>query len=153
MIRKRFRRRKFKVIDVIGDSPAVYDYLTVPDFQANAATGTATNPENANDNDWNTDVIATLNQYIEIDFGKVFAFKQFKHCGDSSNNGDGEWKIQYWDGVGWIDWVTGISTFEFEQTWTSWQSGDAVTAQKIRIVASVQDSVGSNSSGEWEVKY
>jgi hypothetical protein len=130
---------------------------TVALFQANAATGTFNgNPERINDNAPDVWGNATaIDQYAEVDFGIVVSLNQFRHYGESTQNGDGAWKIEYYNLVthAWADWVTGIATRTAE-SWTSMDSsGGEIITDKIRITCTTVDSGGQSKIGELEVVY
>lgn len=130
---------------------------TVALFQANAATGTCTDPDNINDN--NTGTFADfdgVNEYAEIDFGKVVSITQFRYYGNASHNEDGTYKIQYYDLAdhAWTDWKTGIATRT-----ASWSTLETVSTQftdKVRIIATALDTgitPNKNKPYEFEIYY
>ena len=128
--------------------------LTVVEFQKNAATGSAENPQRMNDNDTGNQVsMDAINKYAEVDFGRPFYITEFRHFGWASQNQDGYSKIQYWDGYAWQDLNTGIATRV--DTWSSWIAlTKAVVTNKIRLVATALDTKFSeNNTGELEMRY
>ncbi len=135
---------------------APVDPLTVELFQTNPATGTMTFPERLNDTETGVaSAIATVGQYAEVDFGRFFTVSQFRQYGHTNQNGDGEWKLQYWDGADWQDWHTGIPTRTLA-SWSNWESpANPIIASKLRLVCVVKDTSGSGQSGivELEAKY
>ena len=138
-------------IDVPAGGKFIQLLLSV--FQATAATGTATTPQNLNDNNVANPMEANLNEYGEVDLGTLHRFKQWRDYGDTSNIGDGVWKIQYLDeNNAWQDWVTGIAC-RATATWTNWSVETEVVGYKIRLIATTEDSVGYSSISELEVKY
>lgn len=139
--------------------PGAYTELTVAYFQVYPATGTMPSfPEHVNDN--NTGNLSTgwaIGQYCEINLGGAFKLTQFRHYGAIANNGDGVWKIQYYDiaGASWEDWVTGIAT-RATADWSNWDSsGGEISTNKIRLVITTVDSGagGQSNIAELEVKF
>lgn len=134
-----------------------YDYndLTVEDFQANPATGTAAGPEHLNDND----VIfaarfLNVGEYAQVDFDKVFRLNKHQYIGVDAQNQDGTYKIQYFNLItgAWTDWITDIPTRL--DSWSGWQSGSTIITTKVRIIAtSIDTLLFTNFVGEWEMKY
>jgi len=130
---------------------------TVAIFQATPATGNfTTSPENINDNNTGTNAQATvIDQYAEVDFGRAVAIKRYRQFGSTDNNGDGSWKIQYWDLTtgAWADWVTGIAT-RVGTTWSELITEDLKYTTKIRLVATAIDTLlTKNYIFELEVIY
>jgi len=121
---------------------------TVALFQANPATGTfVTNPKYINDNATaNPAAASVIGQYAEVNFGKVVRILRWRQFGWIGNDGDGEWKIQYYNLVThtWIDWVTGIVT-RVTSDWSTLDTEIAVLTDKIRLVATVIDTQGATS--------
>ncbi len=133
---------------------SAYILLTVADFQANAATGTVSEPARLNDNNPALSAIAgVVNQYAEVDFGNIFRITEFRSYGDSSNTGeDGYWKIQHWDGEGWVDNTVNIPTRKTE-TFTDWiPLAEAVSTTKIRFVCTLLDHSANSYIGELEMR-
>lgn len=128
---------------------------TVALFQANPATGTfSTAPQNTNDNNTGTQAqSAATDQYAEVDFDKVVLIRRWRQFGSVSNNGDGTWKIQYYNLAthAWVDWVTGIVT-RVTADWSSLTTETEVLTDRIRLVNETLDS-GQNRVGELEVYY
>lgn len=137
---------------------AEYTPMDVEHHRAISAVGDfdGTQPSskvNNNDptNGANTTSVGT---YAEIVLPAAMKITQFRQYGNTSNNGDGAWKIQYKDIDGiWNDWVTGISTRALA-SWSSWDSsGGEVVAIAIKLIATTVDSSGYSRIGELEVKY
>ncbi len=127
--------------------------LTVEDFQANPATGTLSDPERINDDNVNTNAYTFINgRYAEVDLGSNFRIKQYRQYGSSLNEGDGVFKIEYWDGS-WHDWITDISIQNYAG-WSDWIEGEEVTGSKLRFTVTTVDTGGSGIViNELEVKY
>ena len=130
---------------------------TVADWQANAATGTWTNPQYINDGETVNGCYPTVvGQYCEINYGKIISVNQFRHFGHPAFAGDGRVKLMCWDLVAhaWVDWVTDIPP-ETTGNWTDWDSsGGEIITSKIRLVSVVLDT--GPDGGVWkefEVKY
>ena len=126
--------------------------LTVADFQANPATGTADDPQNIN----NGSVVDSAffdveDEYCEIDFGFIALISQYRWMGDEINKYlSDKCKIQHWDGSVWVDNTVDIPVVL--NVWTDWTSlTKAVLTSKIRWVIS-QMSVGPFRIRELEVK-
>jgi len=134
---------------------ADYNDLTVAAFQANAATGTATAPENVNDGDIDTYVDMTpIGEYCEIAFSKAYRLNKFRHIGYAEHNEDGTYKIQYFNLTtgAWTDWITDIPTIL--HAWSAWTAGTTIVTSKVRIVATATDTAyNSNFPAEFEMKY
>lgn len=116
--------------------------LTVALWQANAATGTAAvTPESLNDNNVGTAVsYDTVDQYSEVDLGDIYAVSQFRMFSEYAHNGDGNFKIQYYDGSAWQDLNTGIATLTVASTWSSWTDLTThIVTNKIRFVCTALD--------------
>lgn len=129
--------------------------LTEAIFQSRAATGTMTNPQNLNDNDTGTLAIGdAVDEYAEVDFGTVLQIKQYRHYGNYQNNGNGKFKLQYWDGAAWQDWETDITTDAIGM-WSDWISPAAgvKAALKVRAVVTLLDTSGANRIAELEIRY
>lgn len=142
----------YRIVDAVAvDFPE----LTVADWQKNAATGTATNPEYINDNDTNTFVpFDAVDEYCEIEFDELFYVNAFRYYGNDDQNEDGTYKLQYFDcdTQAWVDWKTGIPTRL--GSWSDPADLDLVLTKKVRIVPTALDSAyGWNIPREWELKY
>ncbi|GAJ06710.1 unnamed protein product, partial [marine sediment metagenome] len=123
------------------DSAAFITPLTVALFQVNAATGDMDTPAAINDDNTGTLAFAdTVGKYAEVDFGAAYHIREYRHSGTTDNNGDGKWKIQYWDGDSWEDWQTNISTRN-AVTWSSWSAPTLGmrSTTKIRLVCTALD--------------
>lgn len=128
---------------------------TVMLFQANPATGDFTaNPEYINDNTTSTANAQAINQYAEVDFQKVVTIKRWRQYGNTNNNGDGVWKIQYYNlsNHAWTDWKTGISTYGTAD-WTSFSTETEEITDKIRLICTTVDSSAASYCRELEVIY
>ena len=129
---------------------------TVADFQANAATGTFSSPQNINDNNTATPAEGlSVDQYCEIDFGKIVIIGKWRMFGHSSNDGDGAAKIQYWDigNATWEDWVTGIPT-RIAATWSDFTIEETIFATtKVRFTVTALPTDNDYRVGELEVIY
>lgn len=129
--------------------------MLVAEMQERAAGGTLQAPTALNDN--NTAVVAyatTLAQYAEIALRGPTRMTEFRQYGSATNNGDGEWTIQYrgLDGV-LRDWVTGIAT-RASADWSGWDaSGGPVTAIAIRLICTAVDTQPNSQIAELEVRY
>lgn len=135
------------------------ELLTVAKFQANAATGTfCVSGTSEKVNDGNTSIYGVAdatNQYVEVDFGRPMLIKQYRQFGNASNNGDGEWRIDYWDAwkQAWVAWVPSLYTYA-TAAWYAWADGNAVVeTSKIRLVASSLDGSGASWINELAVKF
>lgn len=127
---------------------------TLAMYQANAATGTAQNPDDINDNNPASVMLAEpAGEYSEVDFGIVVCIRTWRIYGSNLNNEDGVWKIQYYNLAthAWADWVTGIATNK--AVWTAPSVESEVITDKIRLVCVTVDSVGISRCGELEVYY
>ncbi|MQY78922.1 MAG: hypothetical protein GH151_06970 [Bacteroidetes bacterium] len=135
-----------------GDGVGIPE-LTVEDFRLNPATGTVTGPEYINDQNVNTYAYTfIIGKYAEVDLGSNFLIKQFRQFGTSVHEGDGRFKIEYWDGA-WHDWITDIAVMTY-MSWGDWTFGDEITASKLRFTVTTKDTGGSGSHfNELEVKY
>ncbi len=131
--------------------------LTVAQWQANAATGTAATPQSVNDNNTGTQSNANgVGEYAEIEPDAVarFVVKQYRVYGDVSQNGDGTWKLEYWDGSAWQDWETGISTRV--ASWSGWvePAAGVIITSKMRLTAVTLDTAfNENLCSQIEAKY
>ena len=129
--------------------------LTVPLFQANAATGTSELPQHINDN--STTTISTsdaINEYAEVDLGAKYCANKYRIYGSDTHNQDGAWKLQYYDDdtSTWIDWKTDIPTRL--GSWSDWIDIPSKLVQKIRLVCTTVDTglLGSRCA-ELEMKW
>lgn len=97
---------------------------------------------------WNTSGVG----YLEFDLGGTFQIDQFRHFGHTSNNDDGEFKMQYsTDGTNWTDWITGISTRT--SSWSSYL-GTSIIATHLKLVMVTGDSyAGGTIIGEVEASH
>ena len=135
----------------------VFHKSTVSDFQANPATGTASNPSNINDNDVGTSTdFDAVDEYCIIMFTRRMLIKQFRHYGVITHNGDGAFTVQYYDCClrDWVTWIEGVATHDaFE--WTTWEEVFGIETTGIKIIATALDSglFDTNYEREWEVKY
>jgi len=135
-----------EILEVISD----YSLPSTPAiFQTNPATGTfVANPEKINDANVALPARAdTIAQYAEVDLGGIYQIKQWRQYGESTlQNGDGEWKIQYWNlkNQAWTDWVTGIVT-RATADWSTLAAGPNVRTNGIRIVCVTVDTGGNKS--------
>ena len=142
-----------------GTAKRLEDYAvnaTLAMFQTFPGVGTfVAYPEKVNDNA--TDIAArgnNIGQYAEIAFGDLVTIKRWRQFGDANNNGDGVWKIEYWNVVtdAWVDWVTGIAT-RATQTWSGFSTESEVITTKIRLTITTVDSQGQSRIRELEVIY
>jgi len=142
----------YRIVDITA---ADFPELTVADFQANPATGTATNPEYINDGVVVEPAIFNgIGQYAEIEFTQLEYVNKFRYYGNTLHSQDGSYKVQYFDcdTQAWVDWKTGIPTRL--ASWSGWDDLDLVLTKKIRIVATALDTYLSvNFAREWEMKY
>jgi len=140
-------------VTIVDPSSYGYGSLSVAGFQLNPATGTASNPQNLNNN--NTGSAAgfdVIDEYAQVDFLEVVYITQFRQYGHISNNGNGTWTIQYQDVNGaWHDWVTGIATRG--ASWSGWDSsGAAVPARAIKVICTAVDTgIADSALAELEV--
>jgi hypothetical protein len=128
--------------------------LTVTQFQENAGSGSAADPQNLNDNDTGTKTVfgTAVGEYVEIEFDNEHIVREYRYYGNDNHNEDGTYKIRYWDGTEWIDLNTGISTRL--GSWSNWTSlTKEVITNKIRVVAPTLDSDNDrNRPFEWEMR-
>ena len=145
------------VLNVIGKTenggvPA----LTPALFRANAGTGTWANPAEVNDGEAGA-VFAYTNviddTHIEVDFGSVHKFKQWRVSCDPQNAGDGEVGIYYWSAEAvWVLWKQFVQTNT--GVFTDWSVESEVESRKIRLIYKVIDSSdGYARIREIEIKY
>ncbi|GAI07683.1 unnamed protein product [marine sediment metagenome] len=115
--------------------------LTVPMLQVLEATGTfGTTPEYVFDGDVLTTAKAhAIDEYAQVLFLSSIRIKQWRQSGESNQDMDGSWKIQYLDdNDAWVDWVTGIPTAA--DGFGSWANALAeVLAKGLRLVAVTMD--------------
>jgi len=126
---------------IIRPPPQTAAPLTVLGFQRYAGTGTMGNPFYLNDNNTGTGTaLEAVNDYTEVDWGIPRRISEWRQYGNITNNGDGRFKIQYWDGSAWVDWETGIAT-RTTADWSAWSApaAGAKTTEKIRIVCTTVD--------------
>jgi len=127
-------------------SPKRAPNLNVEDFRENPGTGTATDPDEANDN--NTGTYCTFDvvgEYVQFDFPFLATVDEFRYYGHLEQAGNGDYKIQYWNGSAWVDLNTGISTRV--DSWSSWTSlTKSVETDKVRWVATTLDENGGDAS-------
>lgn len=129
--------------------------LTVEGFQANAGTGTATNPQSINNNNVSSIMVGDAEgEYSEVAFGLPVLIKQWRHYGYAAHEGDGRWKFSYFDGV-WHDWETNIPVSTVAG-WSAFASPAAgvVSCTIFRVTCTTVDTGGYDSRmPEMEVKY
>jgi len=121
-------------------------------FQAYPAIGDVTSPENLNDNGTGTLCEADAqDEYAIVVYGDLVKIKRYRHYGQHTMNGDGEFKIQYWNVVtdAWVDWVTGIATRV--ASWSDLATEAEVITTAIKVINTTIDSAGDNKIGELEV--
>jgi len=121
----------------------------------NPATGTfATNIVNTNDNNIATNSVATVvGQYAIIDFGRVLRIRKSRMCGHNNNNGDGSFRVDYYDLVvhAWTTWC--VVPTRTGATWSEVIQTEQLT-DKIRLTLLVDDTKGFNSNvGEFHAIY
>ncbi len=130
--------------------------LTVAHFQIHPATGDfGGSPANLNNNDYVGEAVATaVSQYAEVYFYALMRMTQFRQYGNTPQNEDGRWKIQYLDATGsWVDWVVNIPTRAAE-SFGGWDSsGGEVTGIAIRLICTTKDTTSNSSIKELEVKF
>lgn len=106
---------------------------TLADFQANAATGTCSSPQNINDND--TDTWAYFNlagEYAEIDFGKTVLVNQWRLY-RTGFSGTSQWDIEVKDlSDTWQLWVE-LKPAPSGDGWTTMKKTAEVIAKAVRI--------------------
>jgi hypothetical protein len=123
-------------------------------FDAFVAKGTFySNPKNINDGDTGTyGAAATIGEYAQVAYGQLVKISRWRQWGEGSNNGDGSWKIQYWDlpTQAWVDWVTGIATRK-AASWSDYASATEVITTAIKLVCTAVDSATESFIHELEV--
>lgn len=108
------------------------DLLTLTDFRANAATGTAGSPANINNDVLDGFCVFHLNEYAEITLEKTFHIKEFRIYGYEHTQRTVD--IQYWSGSEWLPLNTGVSV-PTTAVWTDWTAlTEEVNTASIRIV-------------------
>ena len=115
--------------------------LTVSAFKRYPATGTMGDVAYLNDDVTNNIVVAdTVDMYADVNWGVPRRISEYRQFGYTANLGTGRWKIQYWDGSSWVDWVTEIPTRKTAD-WSSWTAPAAgpKTTEKIRLVCTTVD--------------
>lgn len=119
---------------------------TVAMFQANPATGTATNPQYLNDNDTGTVATFAPGAYAEVDFGKVVCIKRWRQFGSAGSSGS--FKIQRYNLTthAWVDWQ-GTVAYRATEDWSGFTEVTEVLTDKIRVCGLT----GSGGIGEMEV--
>jgi len=141
--------------DAAGGALAIE--ATVADFQKNPGTGTMNYPDGINDGDITTTGKSSANetnQYIIVDYGELRIIRRWRQHGSDYINGDGSWKIQYYNlsTHAWVDWVTGIATRTL--SWSNFATETEVITNKIKLVCTGLDSYGINTTiHELEVIY
>ena len=129
--------------------------LCLYEYQAITATGDATDPTNINDDNTVTPVVFdVINEYVEFDFVTERQINSWRHFEAAGGNGDGTYKIEYWDGSGWLPWVASFTTAH-SGDWTSVSTETTVITTKIRLIATALDTAGAveNYTSELEVYY
>ena len=132
--------------------PVFIHKLTAINFRNNAATGTATNPQKINDYFVTAlCIFDDVGEYCEIEFDEPCYISQFRHYGTAMQSEDGTYKIQHWDGAGWVDNTTSIATRQ--GSWSAFADLTlAVVTKKIRIIATALDTYNDhNDTNEWEI--
>ena len=125
----------------------------VDDLVDVAASGTATDPTNAIDNDTATQfTMDAVDEYVEIDLKAPTYIKEFRYYGNDAHNQDGEYKIEGWAVDSWIEVKTGVATRL--GSWSAWTGlAPPYVVTKIRITATALDTAASQNVGrEWEFK-
>jgi len=123
----------------------------------NPATGTMLNPSELNDGIFlgtgNNATADTIGKYAEIAFDNAVRLKRFRQYGHTYNNGDGVWKVQYFNiyTAEWIDWITGLST-RTTKTWSDYSTGAVIITSRIRLVCTTVDTFGSGYSSVTEIE-
>jgi len=145
------------MVGLLANELMIAPEATAALFQANPATGTfGYIPQALNDGSVSTPAYANgVDQYAEVDFGRAVAIKRYRQYGRDKNNGNGSWKIQYWNLAtgAWADWVTGIATRAAE-SWSDFVTETLKYTNKIRLVATVMDTGNDrNNLYELEVIY
>lgn len=128
-------------------------HLTVALFQAGAAfaTGDSTTPTYIGDGvTTNRNIFLALNQYTIVPFARVYTFRQYRQFGYASMNADGEYTIDYWDGLAWVEWGK-IPTRA--DSWSGFATISEISTKALRFTATTLDSAGSNRIGELEIKF
>ncbi|MBA7588646.1 hypothetical protein ES708_30711 [subsurface metagenome] len=79
-----------------------------------------------------------IDTYGEVDFGKFVTIDQWRHHGESGEEEDGEWKLEYKDINGdWQEWVTGIPTRL--DNWSTMSVEAEVITSAIRLICVAVD--------------
>ena len=128
--------------------------LTVAQFQVNAGTGTAENPQKINDTSVTASVMSdVIGEYAQVLFSHPMWIKEYRHHGISGLAGDGRWKIQIYHDGAWIDNTVAIPLRNLE-SWSDWVALTIpVYTQGIRFVATTIDSTyGISSVRELEIR-
>ena len=145
-------------LDKLASLPATLNGVgieaTVAMFQVNGATGDFTTlSQRINDDNLTSFAEAgSTDQYAEVDYGLVVSIKRWRQYGDTDNNGNGEWKIQYYNLTthAWVDWATGIAT-RTTRDWSSLITETEVLTDKIRLIAVAIDSASTSNIAQLEV--
>lgn len=126
--------------------------LTLAQFQANAATGTALYPEEVNNvATGGTARFDAVGEYAEIQLDLYTFITRYRIFGTNTNVEDGAYKIQHYEDGGWVDNTLNIPTNKM--LWSAWAFLDIpVYTKVIRLVATSIDTGASISFiGELEV--
>lgn len=117
-----------------------YTAITESLFEDGISSGDMTNPERINDGLLVDYVNATVDEYTIVDFGMTLRIRQYRFHGHADCDGGSILKIQYWNGVAWVDWVTGITGLN-GASWKAWGFGDLVSTTKIKVICTVNPTV------------
>lgn len=140
---------------VLKCAPGIFEpaEASVAMFQAGATSGTMFDMGYINDNDPGGSCASAtaVGQYTIIDYGKCVIIKRYRHYGHVTQNGDGVWKIQYYDDDAWQDWETGIPTRG--ASWSAMETPAAgeKTTSRVRLYVVTKDSSNQSKCGELEV--
>ena len=125
-------------------------HLVNTDVEAITPTGDAPNPTRLNVDDALPVGFQNINEYVEFDLLKPYFINYYRIDVDDINHDDnGSFKITFWDGVGWVDWKTGISTISAiggGGNFCAWTASTFIIARKMRLVCTAVDTRGAHAN-------
>jgi len=118
----------------------------------------AGDPDRLTDNDISTQVdFYGTSDYVEVEFDKPTYLRNWSQYGDSNNDGNGKWKIQYYNQrtAAWVDWHTNIP-INAAVGWVTITASTTISTYKVRVVSTTIDTGGGGNYSramEWQFRY
>ncbi len=134
-------------VNEYNDSYFYYPDATAAMFRANAGAGTATNPQQINDNNTgNNAIFDAIGEFITVAFNAPIRIDQWRLFGAIGNVGDGRYTLEYLDVDDVYQTIVADIPSHVTADWTAFASFAEVITLGIRITCTTVD---TRAGGGW----